>query len=245
MALGLGGAGSPDGALDAARRSVDLAHELDHPPTTALALWFFAWTLCEIEQIDEARPAIAELMAFCEHHGVRAIARSAEILRLATLPDRDEAFKVFHSRLERMRQRDQRGFLVPTFAALAAEAALDVGRIDDAMAAVAYGQHVANESGEHSYLSNLHFLRGRAYEAGGPRDVDMALAEYRAATRICREQGRHWTGLRPAVGSARILVKRGERSQAVDVLTAALAPFPNDLHHPHVQRARGLLTEFS
>jgi tetratricopeptide (TPR) repeat protein len=245
MALGLAWAGSPDEALDFARRCVDLAHDLDHPPTTALALWFNAWTLYEVDQAADALSATAEVMSFCEQHGARAIARSAEILRLATLVDRDAAFTVAHARLERMRHRDQRGFLVPVFAAWAAEAALDVGRVEEAMVAVDFGEHVANDSGEHAALGTLHHLRGRAFEAGGPRDVELALAEYGAAREICREQGRHWTGLLPAVSGARLLAKRGDRSQAVDVLTAALAPFPDDLQRPRVTRARELLADLA
>ena len=245
MALGLAGAGSPVAALDSAHKAVELALELDHPPTTALALWFLAWTLYELDQLDEARPAVAELMAFCDQHDARAVARSAEILRLASLEDRDRAFDGFHSRLERMRQRDQRGFLVPTFAACTAEAALDVGRIEEALVAIGYGERVANESGEHSSLSHLHYQRGRAYEARGPRDAEVALAEHRAALEVCREQGRHWTALLPAVASARILAERGEHATGVEVLISALAPFPDDLHRPRIDRARGLLTELS
>lgn len=245
MAIGLAGAGSPDEALEMAHRGVDLAHELDHPPTTALALWFFAWTLYELDQRDDAHVAITELMSFCEQHNARAIARSAEILRLATVADRERAFTAFHSRLGRMRQRDQRGFLVPMFAAYAAEAALDVGRFDDALEAVAYGEHVATESGELVGLGTLRHLRGRALEAGGPRDADMALAEHRAAFDVCRDQGRHWTGLLPATASARLLAERGDHPQAIDLLTAALAPFPGHVRHPRVERARGLLTGLS
>lgn len=245
MAIGLAGAGAPDEALDAARRGVDLAHELDHPPTTALALWFCAWTLCELDERDSAQTAVTDLMSFCERHDAGAIARSAEILRLATLGDRERAFTTFNSRLERMRQRDQRGFLVPSFAAYAAEAALDVERFDDALAAVAYGEHVATESGELAGLGTLRHLRGRALGAGGPRDADAALAEYRAALDICREQGRHWTGLLPAISSAQLLAERDDRPQAIDVVTAALAPFPDRLHHPRVERARSLLAELS
>lgn len=245
MGLALALVGSPDDALDAARRGVDLARALDHPPTTALALWFFAWTLYELDQFDDARPAIAELMTFCEQHAARAVARSAEILRLATLADRERSFAAFHSRIERMRERDQRGFLVPMVAACAAEAALDNDRIEDALLAVAYGEHVANESGELSYLGTLRHLHGRALEAGGQRDADMALTEHRAALDICRQQGRHWTGLLPAERSARLLAERGERSQAIDVLTTSLATFPDDLHRPRIERARGLLTELS
>jgi hypothetical protein len=144
-----------------------------------------------------------------------------------------------------MRQRDQRGFLVPTFAACTAEAALDVGRIEEALVAIGYGERVANESGEHSSLSHLHYQRGRAYEARGPRDAEVALAEHRAALEVCREQGRHWTALLPAMASARILAERGEHATGVEVLISALAPFPDDLHRPRIDRARGLLTELS
>ena len=245
MSIALAAAGSPDEALVAGHRSVELARELDHPPSTALALWFRAWTLYELDQRDDAHAATADVMTYCGQHDVLAIARSAEILRLATLADREQAFTGFDSRLERMRQRDQRGFLVPMFAACAAEAALDVDRIDDALIAVAYGEHVATESGELSGLGTLHHLRGRALETGGPRDVDTALAEYRAALDICLHQGRHWTGLLPAMGSARLLAERGDHPQAIDVLTAALAPFPDRLRHPRVERARGLLTRLS
>ena len=244
-ALALAGAGSPDEALDAGRRGVDLARALDHPPTTALALWFFAWTLYELDQFDDARPAIAELMTFCERHDARAIARSAEILRLATLAERERAFSAFHSRVELMRERDQRGFLVPMFAACAAQAALDIDRIEDALVTLEYGERIAKESGEHSALGSLHYLRGRALEAGGRRDADAALAQHGTALEICREQGRHWTGLLPAERSARLLAERGDGPQAIDALAGALAPFPDDLHRPRIERARGLLTELS
>lgn len=245
MAIGLAGAGSPDEALAAARRAVAVADDLDHSPTTALARWFFAWTLYELDQRDDAHAAITELLTFCEQHDARAIARSAEILRLATLPDRERAFEALHRRLERMRERDQRGFLVPTVAAYAAEAALDVERIEDALVAVAYGRHVATESGELIGLGTLHHLRARALRSGGHRDFDHALAEYRTALDICRAQGRHWTGLLPAVGCARLLAERGDRPQSVDVLTTALAPLDEALDHPRVERARRLLAELS
>jgi hypothetical protein len=72
-----------------------------------------------------------------------------------------------------------------------------------------------------------------------------ALTEHQAALAIRADQRSHWWGLPPAVETARLLAARGERLQAVDVLTAALAPFPDDLHRPCVKRARQLLTELS
>lgn len=227
-------------ALESADAGVELAIELDHPPTTALALWMRVMTM---ETLDDpgVRRAIADTIAFCDEHRVGAVRKSVELRRLATLEDRVDAFRQFRARLEPMIAAGRSGFQVPQFAVFGAEAALDVGEVDDALRFLRFAEAAAHRSGELLPVGALLHQRGRALEAGSPRDVAGAIAAYRESVDFCAEREMHWVRLEPATALGRLLADRGDTVDAMDVVSDALAAVPADLDEPRVVRARRLL----
>ncbi len=242
-ATGWVAAGRPDDAVESARTGVELARELDHPPTTALALWFFANALHDLDALDDARAAIAETISYCEQHGAGAIRRSVEIRRLATLEDRDEAYRLLRARVDPLRERGRDGFLVPLFATFAAEAAIDVGEFEYALTTLEYAERSAIRTGELFNLGQIHHQRGRAYTAGGDVDLDRAIDSYRAGLDFCTQHAHHWTGVLNATALAGLLTRRGDTTLARETLAGALLAVPEATGRQRVRDAQRLLAD--
>ena len=110
------------------------------------------------------------------------------------------------------------------------------GAIDDALASIAEGLALAEQTGGHRADSFLHRVRG---DILAERDPAAAEAAYREAVRIAQSQGARAFELQAAHALAKLLERAGRPAEAHAVLASALdGPTPEMLE---IAEARALM----
>jgi predicted ATPase len=112
------------------------------------------------------------------------------------------------------------------------------GAIDDALASIAEGLALAEQTGGHRADSFLHRVGG---DILAERDPVAAEAAYREAARIAREQGARTFELQAAHALAKLLIAGEHPAEAHAVLAPALEGFAPTPEMPEIAEAQALL----
>jgi tetratricopeptide (TPR) repeat protein len=236
MAIALLATGHPDRALEMAARGLTLAGELDHPQTTALAVYIRCTLAMAMGDRAAAQPMVRSLIDHCVRYGISAILRTAHFYEKAVLDDRNAAFEALRSMIDPMRERQRAGYFIASPASDCAEAATDVGEYAHALATLDYAQWVANTTGEAAHIGRIHLLRGRALEARGDRDD--ALTSWEQGAQWAAERSNHWLSLQIATDVAEALHTTGDADVARTRLARTLTRIDGGDETRPVRRAR-------
>jgi tetratricopeptide (TPR) repeat protein len=114
------------------------------------------------------------------------------------------------------------------------------GAIDAALASIAEGLEVAEQTGGHRADSFLHRVRG---DVLAERDPAAAEASYREALRIAQGQGARTFELQAAHALSKLYQSTGSPVEAHTVLAAALEGFSPTPEMPEIAEAQALLAE--
>ncbi len=116
------------------------------------------------------------------------------------------------------------------------------GAIDDALASIAEGLALAEQTGGHRADSFLHRIRG---DILAERDSAGAEAAYREALRIAQAQGARTFELQAAHALAKLLNCAGRPAEAQAVLPPALDGFRPTPEMPEIAEAQALLVRLA
>ena len=116
------------------------------------------------------------------------------------------------------------------------------GAIDDALASIAEGLALAEQTGGHRADSFLHRVRG---DILGERDPAAAEAAYREALRIAQAQGAGTFELQAAHALAKLLSAASRPAEAYVLLAPALEGFSPTPEMPEIAGAKALLATLS
>jgi hypothetical protein len=116
------------------------------------------------------------------------------------------------------------------------------GAIDDALASIAEGLALAEQTGGHRADSFLHRVRG---DVLAERDRAAAEASYREALRIAESQGARTFELQAAHALGKLLGAAGRPVEAHAVLAPALEGFSPTAEMPEIAEAEALLAALS
>jgi class 3 adenylate cyclase/predicted ATPase len=137
------------------------------------------------------------------------------------------------------------GFLLyhPVYLLIRVELLRDLGREEDALAAIARGFDVISVSQEHWCDAELHRVRGELY-ASLSREGE-AEVEYAAALAIARSQQASWWELRAAVSLARLWKGQSKVAEARELLAPIYDWFTEGFDTGDLKDAKALLEELA
>jgi len=119
----------------------------------------------------------------------------------------------------------------------------DLGRTEQALAAIADGLAVVAETGEHWGDAELHRVGGELL-ASMSQDSD-AEAAFTTALAIAREQGAKWWELRAATSLARLWQQQDKLAEARDQLAEIYDWFTEGFETVDLKDAKALLDELA
>jgi predicted ATPase len=131
------------------------------------------------------------------------------------------------------------------FLMLLADAWLQLGRPNEAQAALEEGLARAEATGEHFCTAELHRLRARVCLARDVGDVRGAEAAFDAALAAARHQSSRIFELRAACDLARLRTDRGERRKAHDLLAPVYGWFTEGFATADLKDAKALLQDLA
>ena len=257
--------GEADEALRRVEEAVARARRLGHPQSLAYSMFFLSWVHHDRGEVAPAREAVTSAIALAMEHGLFQIVEWGRVMRGWTLCEegrpeegvRDlrhasDGLLRMHASLER-----------PYCLALLGRGLSQLGRHDDALAAIDDGLATVERTGERCYEPEIRRLRGEALAALAmdPReartldsrpdlatDADpaalLAKAEVEIETALAasRESGALTLGLRAAMSLLRLRNTRGQDGAlARTILAGLLAQMVQGQDTRLAQEARALL----
>ena len=243
--------GYPDQAADRIQAALNLARELSHPYSSVLA--FNLGAVCHLMR-REGEPAwqLADAgYSLSVEHGFGGVLAFGLAVRGWALVQRnkvEEGALQLREGLSTMRQQGMEAAR-PWFLSALAGACAELGQAEEGLGVIAEALQVANKTGEHSYVAELHRLRGELLlqrTSGQQRELKIeqqAEACYRQAIEVARHQSDRSTELRATTSLARLLAKQGRRDEARAMLAEIYGWFTEGFDTADLKDAKALLDE--
>ncbi|WP_349607601.1 AAA family ATPase [Cupriavidus sp. DF5525] len=237
--------GYPDKSLSICDEALELAQELGHPLTTALAYWACSFAHLLRGEPELARQWAAREIAVCEEYVLPLLLSQGTFQlgwALAQLGDLDEG-------IERMREgisaisATGAEMGLPYFNALLGEALGRAGKPEAGLVEIDRALAAVNQHGGRFQLSEMLRLKGELLAAQCPVRREEALASLREAIAVAQRQGASFLGLRAAISLARLLAATGDIENAYTVLQPACESIREGSELTDVRTAQALLAD--
>lgn len=218
-----------------------VAKERAHPPTDAWAMSLARWMAFRHGDMQESIRLSTQLLALAERLGFKSRLGSGRMLmgRAVVAQGRiDEGARLLREGFA-MWSDDGSQTGVTEFAAMAADALLEAGRIEEAEWFVRAGERAQAEIPERFFAAELTRLRARLAQSAGEHVA--AEAGLREAATIAEAQGARLFVLRAATDLARLLLAQGRAGEAGAALRPALEAMPEGQDQMDSKRARATL----
>ncbi len=235
----------PMGLLDQADAhtlaAMQVSRERGHPPTQAWAMSLERWMAFRHGDMAASIRLSKERLALSERLGLESQLGSGRMLLGRAMVGQgqvQEGARLLHEGFA-LWSADGSQTGITEFAAIAADALLEAGRIAEAEPFVRAGEKALADIGEVFFAAELSRLRARLFQHAG--DAAAAEAKSREALAIAGGQGARLFALRAATDLARLLHGQGRTSEGEAVLRPALESMPEGLDQPDALRAQTLL----
>ena len=243
LAVSLWWQGQPSRAGARAREALARAESLKHPMTLLLALHFNAMQHCSAVEFEQAGQLTERALRLSREYHLERGSGASLWVHGRTLAARGEveAGLAMMREGKALQRQHGLGYGLTWWHASYAQACLQVGRPDDAWAAVVEGLVLAERTGEHAATSELQCLSGRLLQERG--DPVGAAAAFQRALEVAQRQG----ALLSALGAtaARCQLPEASREEGVHALAGALQRWTDPREPPQVLEAREVLARFS
>jgi TOMM system kinase/cyclase fusion protein len=229
------------GALDEAAKvmqaALTLARELDHASTLAVA-FIFALVLHHLREESGPFSVLAE-QALELTSRQRLVSQGMYVQLLSSCARKDlEGMDRSLAALE----AQGTALYLPFYGSMAADVEAALGRRDAAIERLEAGQRRARDSGEGFSLLHCLYRQGSLLLEREPGSA-LGEARLREGMALARERGARMLELRAALPLCRLLLQRGQRSEARELLASLYGQFTEGLDAPDLVRARTLLAE--
>jgi class 3 adenylate cyclase/predicted ATPase len=239
--------GYPARAVHFENSAEALASRLQHPPSTARALWMYCESRAMQGDIAAVLRIAPELLKLSEEYGLPqtqadglnffgwALARSSETTEGIVRLDKG---------IGMLMQMGARAYL-PRARCLMGQTLLEAGRYAEGLEQVARALDLAGQIDDQWYVSPLHQVRAELLlHTHGPNEgaVEASLNEALAVARQQRAKG--WE-LQAATKLAMLWRDRSRREQARDLLAPIYGWFTEGFDTPDLKKAKALLDELA
>jgi DNA-binding SARP family transcriptional activator len=236
--------GFPDRSLALCRQALDLAEQLGHPLTTALACWAYSFAHMLRDEPDPARHWAEREIAICEEYLLPLLLSQGRFQlgwALARSGDLDQGVSRMREGLSAIRTT---GALMglPYFTALFGEAVARAGKPEAGIEEIERAIATANEQGAGFQISEMLRLKGELLSMVSRRRSEVEGC-FRESIAAANAQHATLPKLRSAVSLARLLSESGKRDAARAVLRPAHEAVPEGLNLPDLTASAALLAE--
>jgi predicted ATPase len=243
--------GYPEQALQQSHTALDLAQELSHPFSLAVALDYAAMLHQFRREAAAARERAEAAMALCTEHGFAYYLAWATFIRGWAVMAQDRGTEG----LEQMRQgladlqATGGGLRLPYYLALLAEACGDVGQSDDGLTLLAEALAQTHSKGEYWRQAELYLLQGElllqpgtGQQGQGNKQQEVeAEKSFRHALAMAQQQQAKSLELQAAVHLSQLWQQQGKHAAAREMLAAVYGWFTEGFDTPDLQDAQALL----
>jgi class 3 adenylate cyclase/tetratricopeptide (TPR) repeat protein len=234
--------GYPDSGLRDAQDALRLAQELEHPQTTAIALWFAAWLHCQRGEREVAIASLERLVPLGRLHGLGPWAETAEALlhvmkREGAGPDQmTELFGHLSSKAHVTAWRKI------SCLCLLLELSADWGYAEAGLGIL---RSIAAEDRRAFAAPELQRLEGELLLKREQPALDEARRCFGEAIVLARGRGEKSFELRAAMSLARLLQRQGRREEAHATLAPVYGWFTEGLDTADLKAAKALVQELA
>jgi class 3 adenylate cyclase/predicted ATPase len=236
--------GYPDQALDRVNEAVNLAQDLSHPHSLAIALTFAA-QLHQYRREPQATQKRAEAaIAIASEHGMTLFLTWATILRgwaLATQGKEDEGIAQMRQSISAFLDGSHKPFLLT----LLAETSGRIGNPDEGLTSLAEARALVEKIGTRMEMAELHRLKGELLLKLSPENIVDAETCCNHALDIARSQEAKSLELRAAMSLSRLWQQQGKQDEARQMLAETYGWFTEGFDTADLKDAKALLEELS
>ena len=238
--------GYPIRSLKIAEEGLALAREISHPFSIALALNYLAMLRQHQRDADAALNAAVEARNICAEYRFDYYGAWSNLVRawaIAESGQLDEGLAAYDAALEEFR-RTSAGLRISHHLGLLAAVHGKAGRALTGLRLIDEAFAIAKANHETWCCAELHRERGELLLRASGHDAEsQADKEFKAAIETAVAQGAKLPELRASVARARLLVARGKRRQAREIVMPIYGWFSEGLETRDFVEARSLLAQ--
>ena len=237
--------GHPDRSLEICEETVELAQQLKHPLTTALAHWAYSFAHILRGEPGPAKHWAEREIAVCEEYLLPLLLSQGTFQlgwALAQLGDFDEGIARMREGLAAISATGAEMGL-PYFLALLGEALGKAGKPDAGLVQIDRALVTANQHGGRFQISEMLRLKGELLAMLSKSKLLEAEACFREAIAAADSQGARLPKLRSSVSLARLLAGKGRAAKARAVLQPAYEAITEGLDLSDLKAAAMLLAD--
>jgi predicted ATPase len=227
--------------------AVTLARKFRHPPSLAIALWFYLMGQTTWGDPAAVVEAVPELLSLSDEYGMlqgRALALMQLGGALTQTGNAAEGIARLEEGLGLYTKMGIRQALSGYLGSLS-ESLLAAGRYTEALEQIDRAFDAALEMGELFYVSRLHIIRAELLLHTQGQDSEAAEENLQQALAAARQQGARGWELQAATSLARLWLDRGRRASARDLLGPIYGWFTEGFDTPDLVKAKRLLDELT
>jgi predicted ATPase len=237
--------GYPDQARRRLADGLTLADTLSHPVSKAAAANLATWVYQLLRDRDAAREqadAAVALSTEREFEFWRATGVIGQGWAMAQEGPLEDGIARLRAGLKALRSTGGE-VLMPYFLGLLAQALTSAERNEEALDVLAESEAALDESGEAWWQAELYRLKGEFLLRADATNERGAEEFFRKAMATARSQSAKSLELRAAMSLGRVLLRRGEQTEAKHLLAGVYGWFTEGFNTPDLQEAKALIDQ--
>jgi predicted ATPase len=239
--------GYPDQAVAMSRKAIELARDLSHPLSLAVALAYTSMSHQFCQDSHTVEVCTNEVMTLCAEQGFTYYLAWGTIFRgwaWSAQGQSEEGISQMRQGLTAL-QSTGGGLRVPYYLTLLAEAYGKVDQTEEGLTLVSEALVLIDKNDERWYEAEIHCLQGQLLLQQSPDNATEAETCFHKALDIARSQQAKSLELRAATSLARLWQSQGKRDEARELLEPVYSWFTEGFDTADLIDAKALLDELS